>query len=92
VTVRTDPESPVPASPSAVLFAVHDTGIGIRAEDQARLFQAFERVPPSGGRWREGTGLGLRLSHKLAALLGGEIRLVSEYGVGSTFLLILPEQ
>ena len=76
----------------SVIVRVHDTGIGIRAEDQARLFQAFERVPPSGGRWREGTGLGLRLSHKLAALLGGEIRLVSEYGVGSTFTLILPIQ
>jgi signal transduction histidine kinase len=75
-----------------VCIAVRDTGIGIRPEDQARLFQAFERIAPSGGGWREGTGLGLRLAHKLAELLGGSIALESAPGVGSTFPLILPEQ
>jgi signal transduction histidine kinase len=70
---------------------VRDTGIGIRAEDQARLFQEFGRVDSDAVRAREGTGLGLRLSRQLAALLGGTIELESEFGVGSAFMLLLPE-
>ncbi|NTV62758.1 MAG: hypothetical protein HGA65_04375, partial [Oscillochloris sp.] len=73
-----------------VCFEIHDTGIGIRAEDQACLFQEFGRVDSPEVRSREGTGLGLRLSLKLAALLGGTITLQSEYGTGSTFTLHLP--
>lgn len=69
---------------------VQDTGIGIKPEDQARLFQAFEQVDPSLTRRFEGAGLGLYLSQKLAKLLGGGIRVSSEYGVGSTFTLSLP--
>jgi protein-histidine pros-kinase len=72
-------------------FRVSDTGIGIRAEDQARLFQAFSQVDASRKQRQEGTGLGLHLSRKLADLLGGTISLDSEHGKGSTFTLTLTE-
>ncbi len=72
------------------LISVSDTGVGIRTEDQPKLFQAFERVAASGDRKKEGTGLGLHLSAKLAELLGGTIRVVSDPGTGSTFTLVLP--
>jgi len=71
---------------------VMDTGIGIRPADQTKLFQAFTQVDASTKRRYEGTGLGLHLSKKLADLLGGQITLQSEYGKGSTFTLVLPEQ
>ena len=71
-------------------FWVADTGMGIRQEDQARLFQAFSRIGTENARRTEGTGLGLHLSQRLAELLGGRITLESEYGKGSQFKLILP--
>jgi PAS domain S-box-containing protein len=70
-------------------FSVADTGIGIREDDQARLFQAFTQVDSTRRQRQEGTGLGLHLSRKLAELLGGQITLRSEYGKGSTFTLLL---
>jgi protein-histidine pros-kinase len=73
-------------------ISVIDTGIGIREQDQARLFQAFEQVNGAGRERHQGTGLGLHLSQKLAGLLGGHIRFHSEYGKGSTFTLILTEK
>lgn len=75
---------------SRALISISDTGVGIRTEDQAKLFQAFERVAASGDRKKEGTGLGLHLSAKLADLLGGSIRVASQPGKGSTFTLVLP--
>jgi len=72
-------------------ISIVDTGVGIRAEDQVKLFEAFEQVGPSVSRRHEGTGLGLHLSQKLAGLLGGRITFVSEYGKGSTFTLVIPE-
>jgi len=68
---------------------VTDTGIGIKPEDQERLFQAFTQVEGKGSRRYEGTGLGLYLSQRLAGLLGGSISFESEYGKGSSFTLRL---
>jgi PAS domain S-box-containing protein len=73
-------------------ISVSDTGMGIRPEDQAKLFQAFSRVNISETRRSEGTGLGLHLSQKLAEILGGHIVLESEYGRGSCFTLVLVEK
>jgi protein-histidine pros-kinase len=76
---------------SFVEFSVADSGMGIRPEDQARLFEAFVRVEDPAARHREGTGLGLHLSRKLAGLLGARIRLESQYGTGSKFTVSMPE-
>jgi len=73
-------------------FAVQDTGVGIAVEDQSKLFQSFEQVGPRGTRRREGAGLGLHLSQKLATLLGGRIEVESELGKGSCFMLVLEER
>jgi PAS domain S-box-containing protein len=69
---------------------VIDTGVGIKPEDQKRLFHAFSQVDPSDTRRFEGAGLGLYLSAKLARLLGGQITFTSEFGVGSTFTFRMP--
>jgi PAS domain S-box-containing protein len=74
---------------AAVAISVIDTGIGIKAEDIARLFKAFEQLA-AGGHRAGGTGLGLHLSQTLALLLGGELSVISEQGTGSTFTLTLP--
>jgi PAS domain S-box-containing protein len=70
-------------------ISVEDTGLGIRAEDQARLFEAFSRFEAPDASVRPGTGLGLHLSRRLAGLLGGSIRCRSEPGKGSVFTLAL---
>jgi PAS domain S-box-containing protein len=66
---------------------VEDTGVGIRQDDQDKLFRAFSRVGGEKSSREEGTGLGLHLSKKLAGLLGGTLGFTSEYGKGSTFSL-----
>ncbi len=73
-----------------VELRVVDTGVGIFAEERDKLFQAFERLRPGKRSNPEGTGLGLHLSQKLSALLGGVIRCESEPGIGSVFSLRLP--
>ena len=70
-------------------FAVTDTGIGIAPADLARLFQPFSQADATNNRRFSGTGLGLAISQRLAGLLGGEIRAVSD-GRGSTFTLTVP--
>jgi PAS domain S-box-containing protein len=72
-----------------VRIAVRDTGIGIHAQDRARLFGAFTQVGEPRARHAEGTGLGLHLSVKLAELMGGHIAVDSEPGRGSVFTLDL---
>jgi PAS domain S-box-containing protein len=72
-----------------VEIRVRDTGIGIAKENLPKLFKAFERLNISPRHLKEGTGLGLHLSQKLAHIIGGEIGVESEYGNGSTFTLKL---
>ncbi len=71
-------------------IAVADTGIGIKREDQDVIFDDFRQIESSSTRHYGGTGVGLGLCKKLAAALGGEMRVSSEYGVGSVFSLLLP--
>lgn len=86
VDVRLAADAPEPGS---VQFTVTDTGIGIRSEDQPRLFTAFSQLN-SGHEARPGAGLGLYLSARLVALLRGRLDFQSQHGIGSVFTVTLP--
>ena len=73
-------------------FGVRDTGIGISAEQQARLFQSFTQADSSMARKYGGTGLGLTISQRLTQMMGGEISINSEAGKGSYFHFTLELQ
>ena len=73
-------------------ITVRDTGIGIRKEDQAKLFQKFERVDMERNSTVEGTGLGLAISRSLLEMMGGSIRVESVYGEGSAFTVTIPQR
>lgn len=75
-----------------VSFVVEDTGIGIKNENTEKIFEAFERVDNEKNEGIEGTGLGLSIVKNLVELMGGHISVESEYGKGSRFSLLIPQE
>lgn len=75
-----------------MIFSVADTGVGIKQEDIAKLFDKFERMDLSKNKTVEGTGLGLAITKNLLELMNGDISVESEYGKGSIFTITIPQK
>ncbi len=90
VTLKVQQES-FEANRVHLRFVVQDTGIGIRSEDQLKLFREFERFDAEKNRGIEGTGLGLAITYRLVHLMEGEIKVESVYGKGSAFTVELSQ-
>ena len=73
-------------------IAVRDTGIGIKQENLAHLFDSFERIDSEETHYIEGTGLGLAIVKSLLDLMGGFVEVESEYGIGSVFTAHIPQK
>lgn len=95
IRLEISPDSAGPYSIGDIInlrIAVRDTGIGIRAEDQDKLFSKFQRLDMQANSTIEGTGLGLAITRSLLTMMNGAIDVRSEYGVGSTFTVTLPQK
>jgi signal transduction histidine kinase len=77
-------------SRSFIEFAISDTGIGMTAEQQAKLFEEFSQADATTAQRFGGTGLGLAITRKLARMMGGDVTVKSEPGKGSVFTVRLP--
>ena len=91
VTVHMEDHGADPRNVELVM-AVRDTGIGIKEEDQERLFKYFERLDLSNNRSIEGTGLGLAITYHLVEMMGGSITCHSKYGHGTTFVVKISQE
>jgi signal transduction histidine kinase len=89
-TVSLDVEKDCGEAGEEVVFRVRDTGIGMTQEQLGRLFQPFTQADASTTRRYGGTGLGLTITRRFCEMLGGDIRVESEPGVGTTFTLRVP--
>ncbi len=90
VTLRTRFER-VTEEKGNLIISVEDTGIGIKKDEIDKVFEVFVRLDERLNRSVEGTGLGMNITKRLVDLMGGEIKVYSEYGKGSAFTVIIPQ-